>query len=187
MAKLRLVGWMVVTGVAAVVLLRGMSWTTDDPAAVVMTAVRGVAGLLAAYLFVATVLAVRLPRLAPGFVGRLVAGALGTGLLVAPLAASADPRPRPPAEAPVLHRVAPEISGDSASLHDPQSPEKSSTVLVAPGDHLWAIAERALATRLGRVPSDAEVVPFWLEVIAHNPDIPDPDLVFPGTEIRLPS
>lgn len=188
MAKLRLVGWMAVIGGAAVVLLRGLTWTTADPVVVVMTAVRGVAGLLAAYLFVATVLAVRLPRVAPRFVARLVAGALGTGLLVAPLSASADPRPRPPAEVPVLHRVPDQISGDSASLHDTRSPEKSSTIVVAPGEHLWSISERELAERLGRVPTDDEVVPFWLEVIDLNRDrVVDPDLVFAGQVLRLPS
>ena len=187
MAKLRLVGWMVVTGLGAVVLLRGLRWTTSDPAVAVMAVVRGVAGLLAAYLFAVTVLAVRLPRLAPRFVARLVAGAVGTGLLVAPLSASADPRPRPPAEAPVLRRVPDEGSRDlSAPDVAPSGPENE-TVVVAPGDHLWSIAERELAARLGRPPSDAEIVPYWVEVIALNPDLPDPDLVFPGMEIRLPS
>ena len=187
MAKLRLFGWMVATGVSAVVLLRGLSWSAADPASAVMSAIQGVAGVLAAYLFVVTVLAVRLPRVAPRFVARLVAGAIGTGLLVAPLTASADPRPRPPAEAPVLHRVPDEISGDSASLHDTQSPEKSSTVVVAPGDHLWSISERELGGRLGRVPTDEEIIPFWREVIALNHELEDPDLVFAGQELRLPS
>src|SRR5687768_17429000 len=103
MAKLRLVMWVVATGVAAVVLLGGVQWS-HDPAAAVMAVVRATAGVLAAYLCAATVLAVPLPRLAPRFVRRMVAGAVGTGLLVAPLAASAEPRPRPPTEAPVLRR-----------------------------------------------------------------------------------
>ena len=188
MAKLRLVGWMAATGVAAVVLLRGLTWTAADPAVAVMGVVRGVAGLLAAYLFVVTVLAARLPRLAPRFVARLVAGALGTGLLVAPLTASADPRPRPPAEAPVLLRVPVVGSGDASGSETTRSHHQNgSVVVVAPGEHLWSIAERAVAERLGRAPTDGEVAPYWREVVDLNRQLADPDLVFPGTEIRLPS
>ena len=187
MAKLRLVVWTVATGVAALVLLPGLTWSAADPAVAVMTVVRGIAGLLAAYLFVVTVLAVRLPRVAPRFVARLVAGAIGTGLLVAPLTASADPRPRPPAEAPVLHRAPNEFSGDSASLHDARSPENSPTVVVAPGDHVWSISERELGRRLGRVPTDDEIIPYWRQVIELNHELVDPDLVFAGQVLRLPS
>ena len=188
MAKLRLVVWTMVTGVLAVVLLRDMAWS-NDPAVAVMGVVRVVAGVLAGYLFVATLLAARLPRLAPGFVRQLVAGAIGTGLLVAPLAAGADPRPRPPAEAPILRRLpdtgfgvvrAPEVA-----LPRHQNPEE---VIVAAGDHLWAIAERTLTAKLGRAPSDAEVVPFWLELIELNRDrVVDPDLIFVDQVLRLPS
>ena len=187
MAKLRLVGWTVLTGVTAVVLLRGMTWPADDPAVAVMAVIRGVAGVLAAYLFVVTVLAVRLPRLAPRFVARLVAGAVGTGLLVAPLAAAADPRPRPPAEAPVLRRVPDERSRDLSAPDVVHSGPENESVVVAPGEHLWSIAERAVAERLGRAPTDDEVAPYWREVVDLNHQLADPDLVFPGTEIRLPS
>ncbi|HEX4904819.1 MAG TPA: hypothetical protein VFU93_05175 [Acidimicrobiales bacterium] len=190
MAKLRLVGWMVVTGVSAVVLLRDLTWTAADPPVAVMGVVRGVAGLLAAYLFTVTVLAVRLPRLAPRFVARMVAGALGTGLLVVPLAASAEPRPRPPAEAPILRRVPVPDEPRSRDRSVPdvaRSGPGNDVVVVVAGDHLWSISERELTARLGRAPSDAEVVPFWLEVIELNHELADPDLVFPGTKIRLPS
>ena len=194
MAKLRLVVWTVVTGVLAVVLLRDMAWS-DDPAVAVMGVVRVVAGVLAAYLFLATMLAVRLPRLAPGFVRRLVAGAVGTGLLIAPLAASAEPRPRPPAAAPILRRLPalerePDRSGDRSAPDVVQSGTENEPreVVVAAGDHLWAIAERELTTRLGRAPADAEVVPFWTELIELNRDrVVDPDLIFVDQVLRLPS
>jgi nucleoid-associated protein YgaU len=60
--------------------------------------------------------------------------------------------------------------------------------VVVPGDHLWSIAERALSERLGRAPTDAEVTPFWLDVIELNRDrVADPDLIFSGQVLRLPS
>lgn len=192
MAKLRLFVWTVATGVAAVVLLRDVGWS-EDPAVAVMTVVRVVAGVLAAYLCLATVLAVRVPRLAPRFVRRLVAAAVGTAIAVAPLTALAEPRPRPPAEAPILRRLPEPESLPSRDLSAPEvapsGPENElGEVVVAPGDHLWSIAERTLTTRLGRAPSDAEVVPFWLQLIEVNRDrVADPDLIFVDQVLRLPS
>lgn len=62
--------------------------------------------------------------------------------------------------------------------------------VVAPGDHLWGIAEETLADHLGRPPTDAEVVPYWRLVIEANRDRlvhrDDPDLILPGQELVLP-
>ncbi len=62
--------------------------------------------------------------------------------------------------------------------------------VVAPGDHLWGIAEETLADHLGRPPTDAEVVPYWRRVIEANRDRlvhrDDPDLILPGQELVLP-
>lgn len=62
--------------------------------------------------------------------------------------------------------------------------------VVAPGDHLWSIAEETLADHLGRPPTDAEVVPYWRLVIEANRDRlvhrDDPDLILPGQELVLP-
>jgi nucleoid-associated protein YgaU len=191
MAKLRLVVWMVTVGVAALVLLRDLTWSADDPAIAVMTAVRVAAGALAVYLFLATLLAVRLPRLAPRFVRRLVAGAVGTAVLFAPMTASASRTEPAPIDAPVIRRVPP--TTEPAPETPPPAPadtEGPTEVVVVAGDHLWAIAERALAGRLGRPPSDAEIVPFWTALIDANRDrlaSGDADLVFPGETIVLPS
>lgn len=57
---------------------------------------------------------------------------------------------------------------------------------VKPGDHLWGIAEEAVRAALGRTPSDAEVDPFWRQVILANPDLVDPDLIFPGQVVVVP-
>lgn len=57
---------------------------------------------------------------------------------------------------------------------------------VAPGDHLWSIAADQLALSLQRAPTDAEVAPHWKAVVALNPQLADPDVLFPGDEISLP-
>jgi nucleoid-associated protein YgaU len=219
LAKVRLVGWIGALGCAAVVLLRSVAWPgAGDPAAATMAVAQVVAGALAAYLALASVLAIRLPRLAPAFVQRLVAAAAGTTLALAPVAAGAAPRPVPaPSDAPVLHKVAddpttmpttpvprPGVGRDRAPEEHAVPPSSPVTapnpgaspgagagnVTVAPGDHLWGIAERVLAQRLGRPPTDAEVAPYWSQLIEANRDrlaTGDPDLIFAGQVFRLPS
>jgi nucleoid-associated protein YgaU len=63
-------------------------------------------------------------------------------------------------------------------------------VTLAPGDHLWAVAERTLAAAQDRRPPEREVVRYWRSLVELNrsdlPDPADPDLVFPGDVIRLP-
>jgi nucleoid-associated protein YgaU len=62
---------------------------------------------------------------------------------------------------------------------------------VVSGESLWSIAQDALAHRWGREPTDAEVLPYWERVIEHNraalADPDNPDLLFPGDEVRLPA
>ena len=64
------------------------------------------------------------------------------------------------------------------------------TWTVGPGDHLWGVAERALAEAWGRPPSDAEVDPYWRALIEANRqrlrDPANPDLVFAGQVLVLP-
>lgn len=60
---------------------------------------------------------------------------------------------------------------------------------VTPGDHLWGIAEQALADPLGRTPSSGELLGYWRQVLAANSSrlaSGDPDLIFPGEVIDLP-
>jgi nucleoid-associated protein YgaU len=200
MAKLRLLVWIVVLGAASVLLLRSASVpSSDDPAATTMAVVQVVAGVLAGYLCVASVLAIRMPRLAPSFVRRMVAAAVGGGMLLTPLsasAASAEPARPAAAEVPVLRRV-PSSPATTATTTVPTPPAPApvatstgTEVVIAPGDHLWAVAERALADRLGRAPTDAEIVPFWTRLIEVNRDrliSGDPDLVLPGQRFVVPS
>lgn len=58
--------------------------------------------------------------------------------------------------------------------------------LVRPGDHLWSIAEQRLAAGVGRQPSEPEITAYWLSVVAANPQLVDPDLLFSGEPIQLP-
>jgi hypothetical protein len=61
---------------------------------------------------------------------------------------------------------------------------------VRAGESLWRIASDRLTQVHGRSPSDAEVVPYWRELIELNrdrlPDRDDPDLILPGQELLLP-
>lgn len=62
---------------------------------------------------------------------------------------------------------------------------------VRPGDHLWGMAEQALAEAWGRPPTDAEVDPYWRAVVEANRarlrDPANPDLVFPGQVLIRPA
>lgn len=92
----------------------------------------------------------------------------------------ADDRPEAPAPAP---------AEPAAPAALPQADE----VIVAPGDSLWSIAEEALLDARGtdRPPSDAEVARYWRRVIEANRlalvDPSNPDLIYPGQVIALPS
>lgn len=59
-----------------------------------------------------------------------------------------------------------------------------------PGDHFWHIAEATLTDAWGRAPTDAEVTPFWTDVVEANREALDdpanPDLIFPGQVFRVP-
>lgn len=59
-----------------------------------------------------------------------------------------------------------------------------------PGDHLWGVAEAALARAWDRVPTEAEVAPYWAAVVEANRvrllDPANPDLIHPGQVFHLP-
>jgi hypothetical protein len=86
-----------------------------------------------------------------------------------------------------LHRVVDEAPPPPA----PPAPAADDTWVVAPGDHLWRVAEETLAEAWGRQPSDDEVVPYWQAVIETNrarlADPANPDLLFPGQTLTLPA
>jgi nucleoid-associated protein YgaU len=63
-------------------------------------------------------------------------------------------------------------------------------VMVESGDHFWALAEETLAAGWGRNPTDAEITPYWSDMIELNRDrLPppgDPDLIHPGQQFLTP-
>ncbi len=58
------------------------------------------------------------------------------------------------------------------------------------GDHFWHIAKITLEQAWDRTPTDAEIVPYWRNLIDTNRDrlAPpgDPDLIHPGQQFELP-
>jgi len=127
-------------------------------------------------------------------------------------AVSPPPRSLPPAPVLLPWQVGSEAGGDGdqegsshpevATTPTPPTPPTGPTPptedpgprpaihTVLPGESLWRIASDRLAQQQGRSPSDAEVVPYWRELIEHNrdrlPDRDDPDLILPGQELLLP-
>lgn len=72
----------------------------------------------------------------------------------------------------------------------PEEPTTVPVVVVAPGDHLWDIAERRVALGTGSPPDEAAVRAYWLALIEANRDRlverGNPDMVLPGQVLRLP-
>ena len=151
-------------------------------------------------------------RITPSLLRRLLAGACGVAVLTAPTvttAATAAPadhaRERPaehragpssprPGALPVPdrptprrgHVVVPVESGLSAPARGRgvAHPVPHRRVRVRPGDTLWAVAARHL-------PADADVAAvaaWWPVWFRHNRARigPDPDLIHPGTRLRVP-
>lgn len=62
---------------------------------------------------------------------------------------------------------------------------------VRSGESLWSIAQDTLAEAWEREPTDAEVLAYWHRLIDDNramlPDPDNPDLIFPGDRLHLPS
>jgi nucleoid-associated protein YgaU len=93
-----------------------------------------------------------------------------------------EPAPR----APTIRRL-----GETDTLDPPAEPQPGGEHVVQPGDHLWAIAEAELQRAWGRAPSDRQIDPYWRLLVAQNRDRlhdpANPDLLFPGDRISLPS
>jgi nucleoid-associated protein YgaU len=137
--------------------------------------------------------ATRLDRLAargcPPAVRRLAAMAVGAALVVAaagPVVADARPGPgRPPVD--VVGLAVPErTTGHGLATAAPRtltSPPRGALV-VRPGDCLWTLA----AGLLGPGASDREITAAWHRLADANADRigPDPDLILPGTRLRVP-
>jgi hypothetical protein len=144
------------------------------------------------------------------FVRSVVQGALGVGIAsaamagvvahpggaAAPTSADAaivtDDGSPPPTIAPADPvPAAPIHSGHADSRIPSVAVTRTNTWTVVPGDHLWSIAERALATAWGRAPTEDEVVPYWQALIDENrhafADPQNPDLIYAGQVFTLPA
>jgi hypothetical protein len=186
----------------------------------VMSVLRIVVLALAAYLLAVTLLAVAfrlgdagrevsvLDVVTLPFVRSIVQAGIGVGLVgatVAGVAAQPSPRSAPtsadaaivavePSPAPTIAPVdAPTGTTTTTTTTMPSRPATTKTArtwTVAPGDHLWSIAERAVAAALGRPPAASEVVPYWQSLVDANratlADPENPDLLFSGQVLTLP-
>jgi nucleoid-associated protein YgaU len=102
---------------------------------------------------------------------RVAPGEAGTGVLRSLDTGTADTDDEPPRPA-VLR-----------TLDEPD------TWRVEAGDSFWSIATEVVADARGRPPTDAEVAPYWADLVEANRDrlvTGDPDLVYPGQDLRLP-
>jgi hypothetical protein len=65
------------------------------------------------------------------------------------------------------------------------------TYVVERSESLWSIAADEVGERLGRAPTDAEIVPFWRRLITANAGrlvVPgNADLIYAGQELVIPS
>lgn len=155
--------------------------------------------LLAATLLAVVVSALGLPRAIVGtdllggpFVRRLVGGALGATLAVAPATPVAADGPPPTVMMRLLDDAptAPSTPTPPAvTVEAPPAPAPREWVVV-PGDSFWRIAERHLEQQLTRRPTDGQVARYWVALIAANRDrlvVPsEPDLIHPGQRFVLP-
>ena len=166
---------------------------------------------LAARSFGAVRLVAALDPLTLSPVRKLVHAVAGAGVAGSVLVAAAGPTVRPLTAAvaavqeqadqspPTIRRLpddgapapAPAPSPAPPAPQPPPTLRHGSSWVIAPGDHLWSVAERVVARAWGRAPSDREVAPYWrLLVETNRPSLADPgnpDLVFPGQALRLPS
>jgi hypothetical protein len=220
LAALRSIGPSLPIGPAGADVGRWLAWLTavGAPTAVIAL-LRAITLAVGTYLVVVIVLdlmahATGLTWLAtlvrgvtlPGL-RRLLTGAAGAGLAVSlglgtlsPLAASAE-TPRPPPTMRELDPDQPPVETPTTTttttpapmpgpVKDPAQDPPIATWTIAPGDHLWRVAQRTLNRSWGRRPSDAQTLRYLTALIEQNravlvvPD--DPDLVFAGQVFALP-
>lgn len=95
-----------------------------------------------------------------------------------------------------MHRLSPVDSAQPpavASVPDiaPATATTAGQWTVKPGECFWSIADDVLAERLGRPPTDAEIVPYWQRLIDanrhHLVQRDNPDLVLPGQIFAVPA
>jgi len=185
-------GLLHVTGgrLAGPALTHPMGWAhwalAHPPIEVGMAATRLLALAGAWYLLALGLLATAatLPGLRPL---AAVAGALALPALRPLLGAAAAAAPvRAPVPTVTLHRLDPAPAPVVATAPAP----RESTWTVARGDSFWSIAVSTIGGAWGRLPTAAEVVPYWTRLVDANrsrlADPARPDLIFTGQVFVVP-
>ena len=112
----------------------------------------------------------------------MVSSATAAGWSAPVLPTDADPVADEPGGGTAVLRLLPDTTDTTAV---------SGTVTVEPGDSLWSIAADELEAVRGSRPTDREVATYWRRVIEVNrPSLVDPanpDLIFPGQVMTLPT
>ncbi|MDH3294360.1 MAG: LysM peptidoglycan-binding domain-containing protein, partial [Acidimicrobiia bacterium] len=123
--------------------------------------------------------------LQPGWVLRLPGEAAATAALPSDSAVPPGVGPASPAE------LLPGLETESPPGVGPASPaDDLAAVTVDQGDHFWSLAKDRLTAEWGREPTEAELTPYWADMVAHNrhrlrpPG--DPDLIHPGQQFEFP-
>ncbi len=168
------------TDMAAALLLACAGWLWLVTTVVAVEAARGVAGDPGAR------------RGLPSGVRRLVLAACGVALVggLAQPSYAVTGQIRSAGAGPPSHRglAGLPLPDRAVARRAPRSaghpPPARATVVVAPGDTLWAIAVRVLPAHS----PDARIAARWQEIYAANRSLigPDPDLIVPGQRLLLP-
>lgn len=149
-------------------------------------------------------------------VRHLLQGALGVGLATAALASVQGPHADDPAQRPTVASVQLAQARQSAAMEGGTEVASIRSLadgsMVAsmravgtggdagapaptmwqtqPGEHFWSMAEQVLEASWGRAPTDAEVMPYWQQLVETNrgrlADPGNPDLIYPGQEFEVP-
>jgi nucleoid-associated protein YgaU len=113
---------------------------------------------------------------------RLVPDTPGTATRADPAATSSVDPPASPNDP----AATPTPTGPSTGA----GPATPTVWTIAPGDHLWHVAEATLTTGWGHRPDEQAVAAYWRRLLEHNADrlvvAGEPDLVLPGQVFDLP-
>ncbi|MEO6629591.1 MAG: LysM peptidoglycan-binding domain-containing protein [Aquihabitans sp.] len=121
----------------------------------------------------------------------------GAGAAVAPTAPPVLVRVTPPAPAggvasmerqPTMPTTPPTMAVESEAepVDHGVPPVDPTSHTVQSGDHLWSIAEDTVQAHLDHAATDPEISDYWQQLLAANPQLDNPDLLFPGDTVTLP-
>ena len=153
-------------------------------------------------------------RLTIGPVRRMLAGTMSLGLAASGVVGVAAPALRSPVAAATqtstssttappttatspatvtMHRLGPVEVAETPAVAPQPDVDRTAPAqwTVKPGECFWSIADSVLTERLGRSPSDAEIVPYWQRLIDANRhelvQRDNPDLIRPGQGFTVPA